>query len=104
MIVSAAGEYPQTTGLVRWQAENHRLVTTLRHVPIQVDEMVRQILPLLDGTRDREALAAELSSRKAAAGGATTDNPWPSGDPQRLKQMIDTVLNGLAGASLLVKG
>jgi methyltransferase-like protein/2-polyprenyl-3-methyl-5-hydroxy-6-metoxy-1,4-benzoquinol methylase len=101
-IASSAGEYPRTTRYIRWQATHHRSITTLRHVRIKMDELLRQILPLLDGKRNRDALASELVRQKEAGGAARTDNPWPTHDPQRLKQMIDTVLSGLTGASVLV--
>jgi len=103
-IASSAGEYPRTTRFIRWQATHHRSITTLRHMRIKMDELLRQILPLLDGKRNRNALASELVRQREAAGAARTDNPWPTHDPLKLKQMIDTVLNGLVAASVLVNG
>jgi methyltransferase-like protein len=101
-IASTAGELPRTTRLIRWQAAHQRSITTLRHVPIKVDGVLGQILPLLDGSRNRNALAAELVKQSEAAGAARTDNPWHTHDPQKLKQMIEAALRGLASASVLV--
>lgn len=61
--VSTAGEYPSTTALVRWQAQHGHTVTTLRHTTIEATGGVEtRLLTLLDGTRDRGTLAAELAS------------------------------------------
>jgi methyltransferase-like protein len=55
-------DYPVASPLARWQLANgQRTVTNLCHESIQVDdEMSRQLLVLLDGKHDREALRNEL--------------------------------------------
>jgi PKMT, C-terminal winged helix domain len=56
-----AGERPHVTPLARHQAERGEYVTNLRHVQVRVeDERGRRLITLLDGTRDRAALAREL--------------------------------------------
>lgn len=56
-----ASERPTASRLARLQLENGTTVTTLRHTSVQVmDAVGRQLLVLLDGTRDRETLLAEL--------------------------------------------
>ena len=57
-----AGDTPIAAPLARRQAADGRsLVTNLRHAQIRVeDDLGRQLLARLDGTRDRAALAAEL--------------------------------------------
>jgi SAM-dependent methyltransferase len=81
-IAAAAGRYPRATRVARWQAAHQASITSLRHLRIRTDDLLRRIVPLLDGTRDREALAAEM--------GKTSD------------QTIDSILQGLASASLLL--
>ncbi len=57
-----AGERPQASPLARLQAREQPLVTTLRHTSIRLDdELDRRLLTLLDGTRDRLTLRAELN-------------------------------------------
>jgi SAM-dependent methyltransferase len=52
---------PVASALARLQAAEGTRVTTLRHTSIDVpDELGRRLIGLLDGTRDRAALAAEL--------------------------------------------
>jgi SAM-dependent methyltransferase len=56
-----AGERPRVTPLARHQAEQGEFVTNLRHAQVRVeDERGRRLITLLDGTRDRAALAREL--------------------------------------------
>jgi hypothetical protein len=55
------GPRPTASRLARLQLEESTTVTTLRHTSVQVlDAVGRQLLALLDGTRDRQALLAEL--------------------------------------------
>jgi len=54
-------ERPVASPLVRLQIRSQTSVTNLRHVAIQVDgALERQLLTLLDGTRNRAALLSEL--------------------------------------------
>ena len=54
------GERPTTTALVRWQAKRGTHVASLIHTIVRAEGPERQLLTLLDGTRDRQALAAEI--------------------------------------------
>lgn len=55
------GERPTASRLARLQLKNSKTVTTLRHTSVRVmDGMGRQLLMLLDGTRDRETLLKDL--------------------------------------------
>lgn len=57
-------ERPQASALARAQLRNGPGVTNLRHAVIEVeDEAARQLLSLLDGTRDRAELVSELRKR-----------------------------------------
>lgn len=61
--VSKPGDRPCTTSLARWQAQHGHTVTTLRHTTIEATGGIEtRLLTLLDGTRDRNALATELAS------------------------------------------
>lgn len=57
----AVGERPLASPLARLQARDQTSVANLRHATVPVeDELDRRLLLLLDGTRDRAALHAEL--------------------------------------------
>jgi methyltransferase-like protein/ubiquinone/menaquinone biosynthesis C-methylase UbiE len=89
--VSKAGPCPTTTRLARWQARHGKIITTLRHVPINVPgEVERRFLSLLDGTRDRNALVSELASIF-----------HPPRDASELAKELDKELEKLARLGLL---
>jgi SAM-dependent methyltransferase len=55
-----AGERPLASPLARYQVRQGPDISTLLHTPVEVgNEAARQFLMLLDGTRDRDALARE---------------------------------------------
>jgi len=47
-------ERPCASRLARYQAKTSAQVTNLCHLPVQLDERARRLLPLLDGTRRRK--------------------------------------------------
>jgi len=62
-IAASASERPRAFAPARWQAPRHDFVVNLRHDGVAfTDPVMRAFLPLVDGTRDREALVAELAS------------------------------------------
>jgi hypothetical protein len=63
-VASRPGERPEASPLARYQAAHGELVTNLRHRSVRLeDEPGRKLVTLLDGTRDRAALAAELPAK-----------------------------------------
>ncbi|HEY1922238.1 MAG TPA: methyltransferase regulatory domain-containing protein, partial [Tepidisphaeraceae bacterium] len=81
-----AGEYPLASRLARWQASNMQTVTSLRQKSVKVTDEIRQVLPLLDGSRNREALIAAVSAADFGSRAKT----------------VDSTLQYLAQASLLM--
>jgi hypothetical protein len=60
---SAAGEHPVASPVARLQVRSDSRIATLRHTTVRVEDgTAQQLLLLLDGTRDRAALRAELSA------------------------------------------
>jgi len=65
-IAATAGDRPIASPVARWQASRRELLTTLRHEGVRLpDAVARELLALLDGTRDRAALAAAIAPRLA---------------------------------------
>src|SRR5262245_31139102 len=58
--ISVPGERPVASPLARLQATTGRRVASLRHRVIQLEDPDRRLLALLDGSRDRAAIAAEF--------------------------------------------
>jgi SAM-dependent methyltransferase len=87
--VSKPSERPQASGLARAQLRNGSGVTNLRQSVIEVeDETARQLLSLLDGTRDRAELLIELRARLPLA--------------EITREQLELNLNRLANMALLV--
>jgi SAM-dependent methyltransferase len=58
--VAKAGERPRVPGYARWAALRARPIVNLRHEVVEVRPGLTAFLPLVDGTRDRAALRAQL--------------------------------------------
>jgi hypothetical protein len=101
-----AGARPTASGLARRQAATGSRVATLRHETAQLGDFERQVLRLLDGTRDRADLADELVAL-ALNGELTVER---DGRPVRgaaelrpiVTQALDAQLTALARNALLV--
>ena len=102
-------ERPVGSPLARFQLQNRSSVTNLRHEPIELPELPRQMLLLLDGTRDVEALISDLV--KLVQAGKLGVREFPGGpmvtDAARLDRMLRGLvpdnLNSLLRASLLLE-
>ncbi|MGB7068622.1 MAG: class I SAM-dependent methyltransferase [Pyrinomonadaceae bacterium] len=54
-------EFPEVSRLARWQAAAGEKLSTLRNESIKIDDAIgRELIKLLDGTRDRERLCSDL--------------------------------------------
>ena len=66
-------EKPKVCSWARSQARAGRYITNLRHELIQVSDVERQVIPLLDGTRDVMAIASEIA-QKIGSGAIVVDS------------------------------
>lgn len=80
------GERPVASPFARWRVKNGGRVTNLRHQNVSLSKAERELLLLLDGTRDRAALAAHI---------APPENSTAT-------EMLDRALTRLARAAVLV--
>ncbi len=94
---------PRTSPLVRWRAARGAEVMNLHHAQVPVDPFARALLGLLDGTRDRAALARALAGQ---ADLTLTDGDRPLVDPaereRALTGPVEETLGKLASAALLL--
>ena len=92
-LTTTPGDTPRTSALVRHQARGGEVVTNLRHTSVRIeDELGRRLVTLLDGTRDRAALAAELRAALLERGEPVPDD---------LAEGLERSLKGLARLALL---
>ena len=87
---SKPGELPSTTALARWQAQRGTRVTTVLHTLAHAEGAERKLLTLLDGSRNRGQLAAELRPYAAEV------------SESQLMGLLEGSLNKLARMGLLV--
>lgn len=86
--VLEAGERPLASPIARLQAQRGLLATSLRHEHGTFNEDTRRLFLLLDGTRTREELAAEL---------------WRGAPPADAMRELDAALAHLGRLALLVR-
>ena len=92
-LTTSPGTTPRVSALARHQAAAGETVTNLRHATVRVeDDLGRRLVTLLDGTRDRAALAAELRAWLVERGAPV---------PADLEAGLERSLQGLARLALL---
>jgi methyltransferase-like protein len=93
-LTTTPGELPEASPLARHQARAGDMVTNLRHVSVRIeDDLGRALVTLLDGTRDRTALATDLERFLRARGEQLAEAELHAG--------LDRSLQGLATLALL---
>jgi methyltransferase-like protein/trans-aconitate methyltransferase len=100
-------ERPTASALARWQATHGSFATTLYHNTLFLeDPLAKQMLPLLDGTRDRAALVDALAVVAGTQGWGKSTHLGPNPDPRQLKIFLAAELESnllkLLRAGLLV--
>ncbi|HZH34154.1 MAG TPA: class I SAM-dependent methyltransferase [Pyrinomonadaceae bacterium] len=103
--VTVAGERPETSFLARWQAARGQDVRTFNYTNIKLENsLMRALLILLDGTRDREALLAELAAKIEA--GELPSEGEETGDRElylrELPDFLEYNLSLMARSALLI--
>ncbi len=98
--VGEPGERPIATAWSRHLATEADRVPSLDHDMVRVDDIMRKILPLLDGTRDRAALESELMAMVARSEVIVR---MPDGRPGKpAPGAMSRALEALARSALLV--
>jgi hypothetical protein len=94
---------PLASGLTRWQAKRQETVTSPFHTGIQIeDESGRHLLSILDGTRERAALSADMFEFFRAKG-ALKDDAFDEAElRRRVDEDLEKNLGKLARLGLLV--
>ncbi|VTS06326.1 methyltransferase regulatory domain-containing protein [Tuwongella immobilis] len=100
------GDKPIVSPLARLQAATGPAVTNRRHEVVRLNDLDRQIVPLLDGSMDRAAILDKLVT--LAKSGVLTvqqDNNTLTDEArirEAMKGVVDPSLRGLAGHALLI--
>lgn len=104
--VSQVSEHPQVAAFCRWQAQRGNMVSSRRHELIKIDSFGREILPLLDGSRDQAELLEEAIKKVERGELKMTrdEKPLEDVDEQRkvLNVAIENALDQFRSAALLM--
>ncbi len=105
-LVTSISEKPRASAFARWQLQTRNSVTTLRHSPLNVEDALgRHLIQLLDGTRDQEAIVAELTPLVTAGLVAPIDQENRVDQPERaaalIQEQLESKLAQLARLGLL---
>jgi methyltransferase-like protein/2-polyprenyl-3-methyl-5-hydroxy-6-metoxy-1,4-benzoquinol methylase len=99
-------ERPRACAYTRWQARAGRLVTNLRHEPVELTDFARHLIQLLDGEHDRGMCCAALMEMAETQRLAVSKDGEPVRDRQRLRLLFEEALDGqlplMARQSLLL--
>jgi methyltransferase-like protein len=106
-VVNRAGERPAVSRLARYQLERGDLTTNQLHVSFRFpDPLARRLAQLLDGTRDRPALVAELTRAVAQGEAELFENQVRITEPGAvhalLVRRVEAGLASLAREAMLV--
>ncbi len=105
---SVPGEKPLALAHARHRvADGHATVANRRHEVVKLSDLSANLLPLLDGTRDREAIADALTARALAGDLTVQKEGQPMTDPAEihaaLAATIGPALEVLARDALLAR-
>jgi SAM-dependent methyltransferase len=98
--IVADGAFPKVTKIARWQATHEAVVANLRHIGVNVNDLVRCLLPLMDGSHSRPELAAAMTAAKKRD--PSIELPAEVLNPEGAQRYLDNVLRTMAENSLLV--
>lgn len=99
-----AGERPEVSAVARQQLRaGQKTLTNLRHAPVTADHpLTRQLLALMDGTRDRTMLLDELTAWAVAHPPTGQASLSPEEVRQRLAGLIEPGLGQAAALALIM--
>ena len=90
--VTTVSARPKASPLARYQAANSTWVTTQRHLRLNVDQVSRIILQMLDGTNDRAAVVARLVERVKSRELGVSREGKELTDPTAIAAEVDRVV------------
>jgi methyltransferase-like protein/ubiquinone/menaquinone biosynthesis C-methylase UbiE len=79
---------PRTTALIRWSAANRRPMINLRHETLNLNDLARHILTLMDGTRDEAGILDGLVELAQADRISVQRDGQPIRDTEALRQAL----------------
>jgi len=104
--IRTVSEKPITTKLARLQAVQQAMVTNRRHEVVRLNDLDKQLLPLLDGEHDKAAMIEKLVEVTLKGGLSVQQDNEPLTDPDKVRAALTGVMEpslaGLARHALLI--
>lgn len=88
-----AGTRPTASPMARWLAKAGLRVTNLRHENVQINDMARHLLPLLNGSRDRRDLLKQLTELVSANVLRIPQEGQLARDPATVEKLLQSALD-----------
>ncbi|KAA0254959.1 methyltransferase domain-containing protein [Acidobacteria bacterium ACD] len=88
---------PRALASARVEAEESRFVGNAWHIAVEMGDMERAVLTLLDGTRDRPALAVAVAERAVREGMLKDAEGRVVTDPRKVREVVEANLEGALG-------
>ena len=99
-------EKPKVSRLALYQSKNRQRIVNARHEIVTLDPMARQLLPMLDGTNDRNTMVQKLTALVRDGAFTLTEYDVPITEKDEIyrfvDQSIDKILSRLAEETLLI--
>lgn len=92
--VRQAGDRPRAVPLLRWQAAQQEPISNAQHRLVEIGDLDRLVLSLLDGTRDRRELCRDIVERISQGQLALEHQGKPVQDPELIAQVVEAALPG----------
>ena len=107
VFVTEISERPMTSPLIRWQIQQGPSISSLRHLPLKIEDALgRELLRLLDGTRDRAALLEELGKQVTSGAVPIYRDGKPVTGPKEMHEVLasqlEPCLANLAALGVLI--
>lgn len=98
-------EHPKVSPIVRYQIQNARIVSNLRHEQVELDGLSHAVLPFLDGKRTRADLLKELMEMVDAGHLGPSQQPGVPRDQieKQLAHDLEYTLRWLGRAAVLLE-
>jgi methyltransferase-like protein len=96
-LATAVSDKPMVSPLARMQARDGKMATTPKHESVNLGPFEKFVTQRLDGTRNHEALIAELLGAVESGELNVNERGQPVRDPEKLKLVLSTALNDMLG-------
>jgi methyltransferase-like protein/cyclopropane fatty-acyl-phospholipid synthase-like methyltransferase len=100
------GDLPTALPWARIQATRSGIVTNRRHEVIRLNDLDKQLIPLLDGTNDRAAIVDKLTQVALSGSLNVQKDNITLYDPKEIKEALNSVINqalqNVANQALLI--